>query len=92
MTVDLVSLEKGLRTEFNKQMSTMISMDAYSTLYAGAATELKSTNNNEKQGFLGDLPGVKEWIGDKTYGALEDYDYTITNKDSRSSIHPFAAP
>ena len=86
MTIDLVSLEKGLRVEFNKAMSGVLSGNAYAQLFDAAATVVPSTNNNEKYGFLGDVPVVKEWIGDKTYGALEDYDYTITNKDWYSGI------
>ncbi len=31
--------------------------------------------------WLGDIPGVKEWIGSKIYGGLKEYTYQIINKD-----------
>jgi phage major head subunit gpT-like protein len=30
--------------------------------------------------WLGDIPGVREWIGSKVYGDLSKYTYSITNK------------
>jgi phage major head subunit gpT-like protein len=86
MTIDLVSLEKGLKAEFNRAYAAMVGEDPYSKLFAALATRVPSNSNQEKYGFLGDVPSVKEWIGDKTYGALEDYDYTIKNKDFYTAI------
>lgn len=30
--------------------------------------------------WLGDIPGVREWLGSKVYGDLSKYNYSITNK------------
>ena len=30
--------------------------------------------------WLGDFPGVQEWLGSKVYGDLSNYTYNITNK------------
>mgnify|MGYP003145813284 CR=1 FL=1 len=86
MIVDLVTLEKGLKAEFNRAYASMAFTDPYARLAASLSTVVKSNANNHKYGFLGDVPVIKEWLGDKTYGILEDYDYTITNKDWYTGI------
>lgn len=86
MTIDLVSLEKGLKAEFNRAYAAMIAKDPYSMLYNALATRVPSNSTQEKYGFLGDVPEVKEWIGDKTFGNLEGYDYTLVNKDYYTGI------
>ena len=84
MVVDTISLEKGLRLEFNKAYAELAGK--YAEGLGRLITVTKSTHNNEKYGLFGDVPSVKEWIGDKTAGNLEDYDYTITNKDWYTAI------
>ena len=86
MLVDTIALEKGLRAEFSRAYGAMIGGDVYAKLFAAVATVVPSGANNEKYGWFGDVPVVKEWIGDKTAGNLEDYDYTITNKNWYSMI------
>jgi phage major head subunit gpT-like protein len=44
-------------------------------------TEIPSTRQSEKYAWLGDIPGLKEWIGNKSLSSLRDYDYTIKNRD-----------
>ena len=84
--VNTVALEKGLKAEFSRAYAAMIGGDVYARLFAAVATTVPSNAASEKYGWFGDVPGVKEWIGDKTSGQLEDYDYTITNKDFYSAI------
>ncbi len=81
MIVDSVFLEKGLKAAFDEAMAAMVEGDPYVALADALATPIPSTSASEKYGFLGDFPGVKEWIGDKTAGALTDYNFTIANKD-----------
>lgn len=86
MIVDTVFLEKGLKAIFDEAMEQMISGDPYIALANALATTMPSTSASEKYGFLGDFPGVKEWLGDKIAGELKDYDFEITNKDWYDAI------
>ncbi len=86
MIVDTVFLEKGLKAAFDEAMAAMVAGDPYVALAEALATPVPSTSASEKYGFLGDFPGVKEWIGPKTAGALKDYDFTIRNKDWYDAI------
>jgi len=86
MVINTVALEKGLKAEFNRAYGAMAGGDVYSRLFAALATVVPSSSNQEKYGFLGDVPVVKEWLGDKTYGNLADYDYTLVNKDYYTGI------
>lgn len=81
MIVDTVFLEKGLKAAFDEAMAQMVAGDPYVALADALATMMPSTSASEKYGFLGDFPGVKEWLGDKSAGSLKDYDFTIVNKD-----------
>lgn len=47
---------------------------------------IPSNSDREKFGIYGDAPAVQEWIGDKTYGNLADYDYSIINKNFYTGI------
>ncbi len=78
-------LEKGLLAQFNTAYSAMIQqphLAASQDLY----TTVPSSAHAERYAWLGDVPLVKEWIGDKTIGALRDYDYEIKNKDFYSGF------
>ena len=86
MVVDTVALEKGLRAEFNRAMDAMLGDTGPGAAVKALITEAPSTSASEKYGWLGDVPTVKEWIGDKNFGSLADYDYTIRNKDFYTGI------
>lgn len=86
MIVNTVALEKGLRVEFNRAYEAMIAGDPYLELAAQLATVVPSTSTEEKYGWFGDVPAVQEWLGDKVAGTLEDYDYTIKNKDFYTAL------
>lgn len=82
MLVSTIVLEKGLKAEFNRAMAEVLgNPESEAAKIKAIATEVPSTSNSEKYGFLGDLPLVREWLGDKEAEAFEDYDYTIKNKD-----------
>lgn len=44
------------------------------------ATEVPSTTGTEDYGWLGQIPGMREWIGDRHIHNLEQHDYSIKNK------------
>lgn len=80
MVYETKLLEKGLNAQYHAAYGSMITqthLAAVRDLY----TEAPSTAASEKYAWLGDVPIVKEWIGDKTIGGLKEYDYEIRNKD-----------
>jgi phage major head subunit gpT-like protein len=85
MIVDTVFLEKGLKAAFDDAYSQFIG-DRYSKILALLTTEVPSTSASEKYGWMGDVPAVREWLGDKQSGTMVDYNYTIPNKDWESTI------
>lgn len=86
MVVDTVAVERGLKVEFNKAMTSMIDESGGAKAVETIATQVTSQGEDEKYGFLGDLPAVKTWAGDKTWGSLTDYSYTLTNEDYYNAI------
>lgn len=86
MIVNTVALEKGLKVEYNRAYEAMVGSDAYLELADKLATTVPSTSTEEKYGWFGDVPAVQEWLGDKVAGTLEDYDYTIKNKDYYTAL------
>lgn len=51
-----------------------------SPLWQKVATEVPSTTGSNDYGWLGQLPGMREWIGDRLIHNLAASDYTIKNK------------
>lgn len=45
------------------------------------ATTVPSSTREEKYGWLGKLPGMREWLGDRVVQNLMQHDYSIKNKD-----------
>lgn len=81
MIIDTVALEKGLRTEFNKAYN-----EAKQPELMVIATTVNSNSASEKYGWLGDMPQLREWIGDRQVKSAEDHDYTIVNKDFEGTV------
>lgn len=86
MVVNTVALERGLNIIFNRAYDGFIKnqqLNYMTQLY----TVVPSTKSEEKYGWLGDVPAIGEWIGDKNVSGLKDYDYTIKNKDFEGTIN-----
>ena len=64
----------GYNTIFNKAFAE------HTPLYKEIAMETPSTTDAETYAWLGDLPGMREWIGDREVQNLSGSDYTIKNK------------
>jgi phage major head subunit gpT-like protein len=48
--------------------------------YKTVAMVAPSTTKKEEYGWLGQLPRIREWVGDRVVNSLALHDYTITNK------------
>lgn len=70
----------SFNTIFNKAFSEA------KTLYQRIATTTKSTTAAETYAWLGDIPGMREWIGDREINNLTASDYTIKNKSFELTI------
>ena len=54
--------------------------------YPSVSTIAPSDGYDEKYGWLGSLPTVKEWIGERKFEQLRAADYTLANKTWESSL------
>lgn len=70
----------GFNTLFNKALATA------EPLYKAIATVTPSTTDVETYAWLGDIPGMREWIGDREVQNLAASGYTIRNKDFELTI------
>lgn len=70
----------GFNTLFNKALTTV------TPLYTEVATVTPSTTDAETYAWLGDIPGMREWIGDREVQNLSASDYTIKNKDFELTV------
>jgi len=50
------------------------------------ATDVPSTAREESYDWLGDLPAMREWIGDRLIKDLSAFHYAIVNKDFEATI------
>lgn len=81
MIVDTVALTKALKVEFNRAY-----IQAPGPKYDPLITRVPSTSNMETYGWMGDVPQIREWIGEKVFKHIKDYQYTIYNKNYEASI------
>lgn len=57
-----------------------------SSQYSKIATLVKSTTASNTYAWLGQMPGMSEWIGDRTLTAIQSHGYAIANKDWASGV------
>lgn len=50
------------------------------------ATVVNSTTGKEEYGWLGQVPGMREWLGDRVIQNIATHDYTIKNRDFELTI------
>ncbi|WP_347134068.1 Mu-like prophage major head subunit gpT family protein [[Clostridium] symbiosum] len=70
----------GFNTLFNK------ALEEQKTLYERVATVTPSTTDAETYAWLGDVPGMREWIGEREIQNLAGSDYVIKNKDFELTV------
>ena len=77
---NLHGLTVGHSTAFNK------SFDTTQSNYQKVATVVPSTTGEQDYKWLGQMPGMREWIGEREVQALAAYDYLIKNKKFEMTI------
>ena len=71
---NLDSLRVGFKTSFQNGLGQA------STMHARVATPVPSSTKEQKYGWLGKIPNVREWIGPRAVQNLQQHDYSITEK------------
>lgn len=79
-TAAAVATLRGLTAKFDTGMTSA------SPLYPTLCTQVPSAGADEKYGFLGAMPGVREWLGDRQFQTLRAGDYTLENKEWETSV------
>ena len=59
---------------------------ATTPFYPQLCTITNSTGSDEKYGMLGNMPGVREWLGDRQFHELRAANFTIENKHWENSL------
>ncbi|RHW17195.1 hypothetical protein D1610_11640 [Sphingomonas gilva] len=75
---------RTLGVGFNAAFKQGLGMAA--TQYGTVATVINSTTGKEEYGWLGKMPGMREWIGDRVINNIATHDYTIKNRDWEDTI------
>ncbi len=76
----LAALRTGFQTTFQRAFAG-VDPD-----WDKIATEVRSSNAQETYGWLGDIPGMREWIGDRVINNLTEQDYVIRNRKFESTV------
>lgn len=61
-------------------------LDQAPSQWTQVATEVRSTQKEQKYGWLGKIPSVREWIGARSVQNLSQHDYEITEKKLELTI------
>lgn len=79
-TAALATASRLITAKFDKAVR------AASPYYPNIATVVQSESAEEKYGWLGDMPGVREWLGDRIFKQIRAADYELKNKHWESSL------
>ncbi|MDH4449200.1 MAG: Mu-like prophage major head subunit gpT family protein [Rhodoferax sp.] len=70
----LMAFFTGLQTQYNNAFSKV------ETTYEQYSMPVPSSTAQEQYGWMGMIPGLREWIGDRQLANIRTYDFTIKNK------------
>ena len=74
----------GLTTSFRMDFNT--GFNSAQTYYAQIATRVPSITLQNQYAWLGQLPGIREWIGEREIHKLAQHDYAIKNRPWEMTI------
>lgn len=74
----------ALRVGFNTNFQSGLGMTT--ALSSRIAFEVPSTTKEERMGWIGKMPNVREWIGDRSIQNFSEFDYSVKNKDWELTI------
>ncbi len=76
----MASLFTGFKTHFNNAFSGI------EPKWQQIATLSPSRTSEETYAWLGDMPQIREWVGDRHVHMLSTHGYTIVNKDFEGTV------
>lgn len=79
-TANLESLRVGFKTLYLEGFGIAAPMQER------VAERVPSTHLEENYGFLGEVPGMREWVGPRVIHALKEGDFRVKNKDWELTI------
>lgn len=79
-TAQLATASRLITSVFDKAVR------AASPFYPRIATVVSSESAEEKYAWLGDMPGMREWLGERIFKQLRAADYELRNKHWESSL------
>lgn len=79
-SANLDNLRVGFKTNFQAGLGSAASQ------YLRIATVVPSTTRENRYGWLGKIPGLREWIGPRQVQNLSEWDYSIVNKPFEQTI------
>lgn len=71
----------GLKTQFRNSLAS-----GEPLMWPTYATLVPSTTTTEDYGWIGEAPGLREWLGDRQITRLKAHDYTIKNREFELTI------
>lgn len=77
---NLDSMFNGFNTHFNK------GFEGIESQYKNIAMVVNSTGSEEKYGWMGQVPGLREWIGPRVVKNLTLHDWSIKNRIFEDTI------
>lgn len=77
---NIAGLTTGFKATFNQ------SLEAAPVNYEKFATKLQSSTRYENYPFLGQMPGMREWVGDREIQSFNSYEYIVANRKFEDTI------
>jgi len=68
------------------QRTFQAGLDEADVSYQQIATTVNSTTASNEYGWLGVMPGMREWIGDRVINQIDGHSYTIRNRKFEDTI------
>lgn len=79
-SANLDAIRVGFKTSFQN------GFDGAQTAYGRVATTVPSSTKEEKYGWLGKFPQMREWVGPRVINAMAEHDYAIKNRTFENTI------
>lgn len=77
---NIAGATRGFKATFQR------GFDSVTPMYGQVATTVPSSTLIEDYGWLGQIPGMREWIGDRMIHNLSQHDYSIRNKSFELTV------
>jgi phage major head subunit gpT-like protein len=84
MTIHNVALYADVAVRIRHQITEQV--EAADPFYPTLAMYMDSTQESEDYDWLGSVPGMREWLGDRKFKQLSSYEFNIKNRDWEQSI------